>query len=60
MAAGTPVRVPVVRPTRSAAETLDWIEFCARSYPGHRERHDVAALVAYGGYRRNGTVPGGA
>jgi hypothetical protein len=61
MAAGTPVRVPPAEsPTRSAAETLDWTAFRARFYPGHRERHDFEALVAYGGYRRNGSFPGSA
>lgn len=33
---------------------LDWIEFSARFFPGHRPRHDFEALAAYGTYRRSG------
>jgi len=40
---------------------LDWNEFRARFFPGHRERHDFEALVAYDAYRRSdgGTQPAG-
>jgi hypothetical protein len=44
----------VVESTRSGAGMLDWIEFSARFFPGHRPRHDLEALVAYGKYRRSG------
>jgi hypothetical protein len=35
---------------------LDWTEFCARFFPGRRERHDFEAAAAYGAYRRTGTA----
>jgi hypothetical protein len=44
----------VVESTRPGAGMLDWIEFSARFFPGHRPRHDLEALVAYGKYRRSG------
>lgn len=51
-------RVPpvVVELTGPAGGILDWIEFRARFFPGHRSRHDFEALVAYGRYRRSGAV----
>jgi hypothetical protein len=60
----------VVEPTRPAADNvaplvtssahepagLDWQAFSAAYFPVRR-RHDLEALVAYGAYRRNGTLP---
>ena len=45
----------VVESTRSGAGMLDWIEFSARLFSGHRPRHDFEALVAYAKYRRSGS-----
>jgi hypothetical protein len=42
----------LVESSRSGVHVLDWIEFSARFFPGHRGRHDFEALVAYGRYRR--------
>ena len=36
--------------------TLDWKTFCVTHFPGRR-RHDFEALVAYGAYKRLGTLP---
>jgi hypothetical protein len=57
MAVAPPVRVPT---TRSAPKALGWIEFCAQFFPVTRECHDFEALIAYGDYRRDGGIPGGA
>jgi hypothetical protein len=52
MATETQVSEPEARDA-AAGGTLDWEAFCARFYPGKRERHDFEALVAFEAYRRD-------
>ena len=46
-----------IEPTLAALEEppLDWIGFCAQSFPGRRPRHDFQAAEAYAAYRRDDT-----
>jgi hypothetical protein len=39
-------------PVTVAPDELDWQEFSAAHFPGRR-RHDMAALTAYGAYKRS-------
>lgn len=41
----------------AAGEELDWERFVVEYFPGSR-RHDLAAIAAYGAYRRSGVLPG--
>lgn len=47
----TPIEPP--HATAQPAEPLAWAAYCARSFPGRRERHDFAALASYAAYRRD-------
>jgi hypothetical protein len=52
-----PMQPAVSEPARPRVGLLDWVEFRARFFPGHRSRHDFEALVAYGTYQRGGAGP---
>jgi hypothetical protein len=47
---------PIVTSSVHAPAGLDWHAFSAAYFP-ERRRHDLEALLAYGAYRRNGTLP---
>jgi hypothetical protein len=50
------VTTPIVTSSAHAPAGLDWQAFSAAYFP-ERRRHDLEALLAYGAYRRNGTLP---
>lgn len=52
-----PVATGAITPVKSPGSdldepALDWVGFCARSFPGRRPRHGFQAAEAYGVYRR--------
>jgi hypothetical protein len=49
-------RAVVATPSTTAGRPLDWQAFSAAFYPDSR-RHNLAAIIAYGEYKRTGTEP---